>query len=120
MYYPNLKLKNSTGEQRSKLISLKEWSLVRSNSALLSAPFRVVHTHGQDYLITTERDIYHIGKNSLEPAGKLPTLPGKGILVIDKGKDAVYFMEEKWMDEAQKRPLEEIIKENAVRILQGK
>jgi hypothetical protein len=112
--------KNLTRRERNKLKSSTPWVRTALIPVTLSAPFRVVHSSGQDYLITTEGDIYHIGKNSLEPAGKLPALPGKGILVIDKGKDAVYFMEERWMAEAQKRPLEEIINDNAVRILQGK
>jgi hypothetical protein len=107
-------------EERLERQNRGSWSRIGFVPANLSAPFRVVHTHGEDYLITTAGDILHIGKNSVELAGKLPSLPGKGILVIDKGKDAVYFMEERWMEEAQKRPLEEIINENAIRILPEK
>jgi hypothetical protein len=107
---------NQSVQQRNTLT----WVRSAAIPANISAPFRVVHTRGRDYLITTAGDILRIGTKALEPAGKLPALTGKGILVIDKGKDAVYFMEEKWMEEAQKRPLEEIISKEAIRILKEK
>jgi hypothetical protein len=112
--------KRNSAQQSIEYNFFDQWTRAASIPANLSAPFRVVHTQGRDYLITTAGDILRIGKNSVEPTGKLPTLPGKGILVIDKGKDAVYFMEERWMAEVQKRPLEEIISREAIRILKEK
>jgi hypothetical protein len=118
VHFP-LKIKsNVSPEIENDFRKRQRWELITSIPIEhpFTGPFRIIHTKGQNYLVTREGEIYLVGTSSLKLVDKLPEGPER-TLVIDKDLDEVYHIERALLLRDDDKPLRDKLRESAVQIL---
>lgn len=105
-------------EEKEAIGRKKSWERLATISLErpFTGPFRIIHTKGQNYLVTREGEMYHIETNTLKYVDTLPDGPER-ILVIDKDRDEVYHIERALLLRDDDKPLRDKLRESAVQIL---
>jgi hypothetical protein len=119
--YPLLSGRKTTPETAQKIRDRKKkWELIRTIPITLNGPFNIIHTRGKNYLISHTGEIMRLNHSNAEKTGNLPENIRNGVLVVDKNRDAVYYVEQEVVQKNSGNALIAKIQDTSTQILEDR